>query len=124
MRYMVVAGALCAGFFAAPVQAAEKSNADGTNLCVRLSSITDERVIDDQTILINQGGGKYTRVDLAAPCPGLSGGGRGFTHDTALTNEFCTTDRIRINEPAGTTCIIRQFTSISSAEAKDLRTKK
>jgi hypothetical protein len=122
MRYMIVAGALCVGLLAAPVQAAEKSK-DDTNLCVRLSTITDERVIDDQTILINQGGGMYKRVDLAAPCPGLSAGGRGFTHDTAQTDEFCSTDRIRTNEPAGPTCIIRQIKSISAAEAKDLRTK-
>lgn len=123
MKAIIVAGALCAGLLAANARAAEDQSGE-KHMCVRLSTIIDSRVIDEQTILLNQGGGHYTRVDLTAPCPGLSVGGRGFRHTTSLTDEFCTVDQIRTNEPAGPSCIIKQMVSINATEAKALEAKK
>ena len=123
MKSMVVLVVFCAGLLAANAQAADDKSGD-KQMCIRSSSIIDSRVVDEQTILLNQGGGRYTRIDLTAPCPGLSAGGRGFTHTTSLTDSFCTTDQIRTNEPAGPDCIIKQMVSINAADAEALEAKK
>jgi hypothetical protein len=47
----------------------------------------------------------------------------GFSHSTS-TGDLCTSDPLRVIEPVGATCMIKQIVTISPAEAKLLQTKK
>jgi len=77
-------------------------------------------VIDDKTLLIKmRSKNSFKRIDLVGACPGLRMAD-GFSHTTS-TNDLCTTDPLKVNEPVGATCMIKQIINISPAEAESLQ---
>lgn len=121
----VILGVLCAGMSA---RATESKAADDdigeTQMCVPLRQISDQRVIDDRTILLKMVvGPTYKRIDLARECSGLKAQG-GFISATSIS-QLCRQDILRVTqEPIGSQCIIDKIVNIDEAEAKALITKR
>ena len=119
-----VVGAAAGGAGGAGVSAAEKSEARDaksrdTQMCVRLNDIDSTEAVDNRTLLLNMRGvNNFKRMDLVAACPGITF--EGFRHSTS-TGDLCTTDPLRVNQPAGATCMIKQIVDITPAEAEALR---
>jgi len=115
---------LAAALSAAPVPAlAAGENIGESQTCVPLAMIESTQVVDDKTILIvMRGRDSYKRMDIMRPCPSLRTA-NGFSHATS-TSDLCTTDPLKVNEPVGVTCSIKQIVTISPAEAADLQKRK
>jgi hypothetical protein len=115
-----VVGAAAGGAGGAGVSAAEKSGKRGgrTQMCVRLNDIDSTYAVDSRTVLLTMRGNSFKRMDLTSSCPGLTMDG--FRHSTS-TNDLCTTDPLRVNQPVGATCMIKQIVDITPAEAEALR---
>ncbi|TAL02452.1 MAG: hypothetical protein EPO08_07130 [Rhodospirillaceae bacterium] len=126
-KYLIAASVACVAGLATGIAQAEGDKVGDTQMCVPLMQIDSTPVINDSTILIKmKQKGAFKRIDLMAPCGGLNMG-NGFVHTTS-TNDLCTSDPLRVNEPMGTgtgaTCMIKQIVTISADEAKALQTKK
>jgi len=122
-RYLVAAAVACAAGFAASVVEAAGEKVGDTQMCVPLVNIESTPVIDNKTILIKmREKNGFKRIDLMGPCSGLYMA-NGFSHTTS-TNDLCTSDPLRVNEPVGATCMIKQIVTISAAEAKGLQSRK
>lgn len=91
-----------------------------TQQCIRLQSIDQTPVIDNQTILVEMKGGTYKRIDLLNRCSGLKIEG-GFSHSTSI-NSLCIQDSLRVLRSGGI-CMIKQIVDISEEEAKELKAK-
>jgi hypothetical protein len=119
---LVGAGLVCATAMATHSAQAAGENIGDTQMCVQLSRIDSTPVIDNRTILIKmRAANSYKRIDLVSPCPGLRMA-NGFSHSTS-TGDLCTTDPLRVVEPVGATCMIKQIVTISPEEAKALQSK-
>jgi hypothetical protein len=119
---LVGASLICATTMATQNAQAAGENIGDTQMCVQLSRIDSTPVIDNRTILIKmRASNSYKRIDLVSACPGLRMA-NGFSHSTS-TGDLCTTDPLRVIEPVGATCMIKQIVTISPEEAKALQTK-
>ena len=115
--------AFITGLTAAAALAAQGDAIGDTQMCVRLSQISSTPVIDNKTILIEmRGRNRFKRIDLVSRCSGLKMA-NGFSHSTS-TGDLCTTDPLRVIQPVGATCMIKQIVTISAEEAKELKSKK
>jgi hypothetical protein len=116
-RYILTAAAAAAALGGAVT--AHAANKPGeTQMCVPLAQIDETVVIDDQTILIRMKGGGFKRMDMAYRCSGLKMN-QGFVHKTSTQN-LCTTDPLRVLEPAGASCMIDKIVTIDKEEGKTL----
>ena len=90
--------------------------------CIRLASIDETPVIDNQTILVEmKGNGGYKRIDLLNRCSGLKIEG-GFAYSTSI-NQLCKQDRLTVIR-AGTPCMIERIVDITEEEAEELMDRK
>jgi hypothetical protein len=105
-------------------KAAQGDDVGETQMCVPLRQISDQRVIDDRTILLKMVvGPTYKRIDLARDCAGLKAEG-GFVSATSIS-QLCRQDILRVTqEPIGSQCIIDKIVTIDEAEAKALIEKR
>jgi hypothetical protein len=119
--FAITAGVMCASV---GVRAAEGDNVGETQMCVPLRQISDQRVIDDRTIVLKMVvGPTYKRIDLARDCSGLKAEG-GFSSATSIS-QLCRQDILRVTqEPIGSQCIIDKIVTIDEAEAKALIEKR
>jgi hypothetical protein len=118
--YMIATALSSAGM--APAHAVDAKIGE-TQTCVPLAMIESTQVVDDRTVLIvMRGKDDYKRMDIMKPCPSLRTA-NGFSHTTS-TSDLCTTDPLRVNEPVGATCSIKQIVTISAAEAAELQKRK
>lgn len=88
------------------------------NTCIPLKFIDQSPIVNDSTIVVKMKNSEYKRIDLIAPCSGLTLTG-GFSHLTH-SDDLCTSSTLLVNDQMGTACGIRQIVSISSDEAKAL----
>ncbi|MCB2108335.1 MAG: hypothetical protein KDE14_11580 [Rhodobacteraceae bacterium] len=115
--------ALAAVVFMVGASHAEGENIGDTQQCIALQYIDRTPVIDNQTILVEmKGNGGYKRIDLVNRCSGLRLQD-GFAYATSI-NRLCTSDPLRVIEPVGSICMIKQIVTIDEAEAKTLLAKR
>ncbi len=121
--YMIAAALSSAGVLPTGDALAAGEKIGEAQTCVPLAMIESTKVVDDKTVLIiMRGKDSFKRMDIMSPCPSLRTA-NGFSHATS-TSDLCTTDPLRVNEPVGATCSIKQIVTISAAEASDLQKRK
>jgi len=121
-KYLAMATVVAVAGVAAGAVRAEGEKVGDTQMCIQSSRIDQTPAIDKKTILVKmKGNGGYKRIDLVNSCSSLMFG-HGFIYESSV-DKLCTSDALRINQPAGGTCVIKQIVTIDEAEAKRLQSK-
>ena len=117
MRGMVMAGALAATVLTSlPAQAQPHGQS-----CFYTNQWTGWKAPDDHTLLLNVGGNRVFRVDLAAPCPELElGSSRIISIYRGSSGQICSPLEMDIRVSQGDhiaiSCIVRGLTELTPAE--------
>ncbi len=89
-------------------------------MCLETSRIKESRILDDQTILFEERGGKFYINRLAVRSPGLKIAG-GFSYSTSIA-KLCTQDSIKVVSPGSapaSTALLGEFVEFKETGTVD-----